>query len=72
MSERIVYPKIYIMHRRPRSDCEYFEVRERGGEFIALCKVLGRPLTVTSVEKCEKYWQDCPYRRIAIRMEGRE
>ncbi|BAN90715.1 hypothetical protein [Aeropyrum camini] len=72
MSEKIVYPRIYVLRRRPRSGCEYFEVRERGGEYIAFCKVLGRPLPSVSVEKCERHWEDCPFRRMAAKMEGRD
>lgn len=71
MPEKIVYPRIYVVGRKPRSECEFFEVKERDGGFIAVCRVLGRPLTAPTIEKCERYWQDCPFRRLATRIESR-
>ena len=35
---------------------------------MAKCKVLGRFIVKDMVYKCEKYWEDCPFRRIALRM----
>ncbi len=66
---RLVYPKIYVLSRRPSSGCKYFEVRETEGMYYAYCKVLDRPLPKTVVPKCEKLWEGCPFRRLAARME---
>jgi len=59
-----MYPKIFSLTRRPSSGCEFLEVEKSGdGAYVARCKVLDRYLTVFQVEKCEKYWRSCPFRR---------
>ena len=66
--ERITYPRIFALHYKPDSGCKYFEVKEMEGYYVAKCKVLGRFIVKDMVYKCEKYWEDCPFRRIALRM----
>ncbi|MEB3816421.1 MAG: hypothetical protein LRS46_00550 [Desulfurococcales archaeon] len=59
-----MFPEIFLLGRKPSSQCEYFKVEKTSeGRYAAYCEVLGRYLTVYQVEKCEKYWRTCPYRR---------
>lgn len=59
-----MYPKIFALTRKPSSKCEFFQVEKSGdGAYVARCAVLDRYLTIFQVEKCEKYWTTCPYRR---------
>jgi len=58
-----LYAKIHMLYQRPKSDCEYFEVEEREGFYLARCRVLDRYLTRDQALKCERYWKTCPYRR---------
>ena len=67
--ERIVFPKIFALYTMPKSGCEFFEVVEKEGFFVAKCKVLDRFLVNTSVYKCEKLWEDCPFRRLALKLQ---
>jgi len=70
----VVYPRIFVLPRKPESGCEYLEVEEtKEGFYLAKCKVLGRYLTSFHVAKCEKYWKTCPYRRFGAyyKLEGR-
>lgn len=67
---RLPYKKIFLMHRKPSSQCEFFEVKGDQEGFLAYCRVLGRYLTAHSVSRCEKYWQSCPYRRLGLQMES--
>ncbi|MCE4602678.1 MAG: hypothetical protein F7C08_02250 [Desulfurococcales archaeon] len=66
---RIPFPRIFMLHYKPSSQCQYFEAEEHEGYYVARCKVLGRYLVRGSVYKCERYWEDCPFRKIAVRME---
>ena len=68
-SDKLVYPKIYVMQYRPSSGCEHFKVVEKEGGYVARCLVLDRYLVKYEVTKCEKYWQLCPFRRFALRLE---
>ncbi len=58
-----LYVQIHALYQRPRSGCEYFEVIEEEGYYLARCKVLDRFLTKDQALKCERYWKSCPYRR---------
>ncbi len=64
----VIYKQIHILYRKPNSQCEFFEYREEGGNYIARCLVLGRYLTRDEVVKCENYWKTCPYRKIGKKM----
>jgi hypothetical protein len=67
-----MYPKIFALPRKPSSGCEFFKVEKTGdGSYVARCLILDRYLTIFQVEKCERYWQTCPYRRFGVsKMEG--
>ena len=60
------FPAIYVIHRRPASECSFFRVEEGEGGYMAYCKVLERYLTRSEIPKCERYWKECPYRRLAL------
>ncbi|MEB2836616.1 MAG: hypothetical protein GSR80_001787 [Desulfurococcales archaeon] len=63
----MMYPRIFLLNRKPSSECEYFEVEKTSeGLYVAYCRVLGRYLTLYQVEKCEKAWKTCPYRRFGV------
>ncbi|MCE4621352.1 MAG: hypothetical protein F7B95_02785 [Desulfurococcales archaeon] len=64
-SERdIMFPKIFMIPRRPESGCEFFEVEEsRGGFYLARCRILDRYLTNFHANRCKEAWETCPYRR---------
>ena len=66
--QKIPFPRIFILHYKPSSACKFFEVKEQEGYYIARCRVLGRYLVKGSVYKCEKFWEECPFRKIALRM----
>jgi hypothetical protein len=67
-SEReVVFPKIYMLPKKPESACEFLEVEEtKEGFYLARCKVLDRYLTVYQVMKCERFWKTCPYRKFGL------
>lgn len=71
-SEKVIYPKIYMVHSKPSSECEFFEVKEAEGYYHARCRVLERPLPAPVIEKCERFWESCPFRRLALRFESSE
>ncbi len=55
---------LHAIRQKPSSECEYFEVKDTGEHYLAGCKVLRRYLTIYEVDLCNKYWRECPYRRI--------
>jgi hypothetical protein len=62
-----MYPSIFVLERKPSSDCEFFKVEKtQEGLYVAYCEVLGRYLTKFQVEKCERAWKTCPYRRFGV------
>jgi hypothetical protein len=63
--DKIMFPIIYTLHYKPSSECEFFKVLEREGYYIGWCGVLERPVVKSSIYKCERYWQTCPFRRSA-------
>ena len=65
-----LYLAIFQVYHKPSSGCEFFEVREKEGSYLAYCKVLDRYLTRDQVFKCENYWKTCPFRKIGLRMMG--
>lgn len=65
-----IYKPIHVLYREPKSGCEFFEVIEESGYYMARCRVLERVLIKEVVVKCEEYWQTCPFRRIGLQMEG--
>ena len=65
---KIAFPKIFMLHYKPSSQCQFFEYEELEGYYVAKCRVLGRYLVKGSVFKCERYWEECPFRKIALRM----
>lgn len=64
------YAKIHAIHYKPRSQCEFFEVIEGEGYYMAKCKILDRFIVRDMIFKCEKYWDQCPYRRGVLRLES--
>ncbi len=67
---RLPYKKIFLLYRKPSSQCEFFTVKEDQDGYLAYCRVLDGYLTMYSVSKCERYWQSCPYRRIGLQIES--
>ena len=61
------YTPIHLLSRRPASRCPFMKVYSYSGGYLAQCTVLGRLLTRSEVEACEKYWQTCPFYRAASR-----
>ena len=65
--QHMMYPNIFVLNRKPSSECEYFRVEKTSeGMYVAYCEVLGRYLTRFHVEKCERSWKTCPYRRFGV------
>ena len=64
---RIAFPRIYELHYKPNSNCEFFQEIEATGFYLAKCKVLERFLIRDFVAKCERYWKDCPFRKMALK-----
>lgn len=67
---KLPYKKIFLLSRKPSSQCEFFKVEEDEEGYLAYCKVLGRYLTAYAVAKCEKHWQTCPYRKMGLQIES--
>ncbi len=62
---------IHSLKSKPDSGCEFFVIEEdESGAYLAACKVLNRYLTRYEVPLCEKYWKDCPYRKIGLTIES--
>jgi hypothetical protein len=59
------YPPIHVVPYRPSSGCPLMKVYDYSGGYLAYCSVLGRLLTRSEVETCEKYWSSCPLRHYA-------
>lgn len=57
---------IHALSEKPESGCEFFESEDHEGYFLAGCTVLKRYLTKFEVMDCEKYWINCPYRKIEM------
>ncbi|MGC8974773.1 MAG: hypothetical protein ACP5KB_01080 [Thermoprotei archaeon] len=55
---------IHALNERPKSECEFFESEDHEGYYLAGCAVLRRYLTKFEVPDCEKYWVNCPYRKV--------
>jgi len=64
--DKIIYPVIYALYYKPSSGCEFFRVREGEGYYIAWCDATERPIIRSSVYKCERFWQSCPFRKSAL------
>ncbi|WFO76254.1 hypothetical protein J4526_00325 [Desulfurococcaceae archaeon MEX13E-LK6-19] len=61
-----LYLRIHTIPPDMKSNCPFYEitsVRDQSGNivYVAFCKFLDRYLTRSFVEKCIKYWKDCPY-----------
>ncbi|MCE4627917.1 MAG: hypothetical protein F7C34_02045 [Desulfurococcales archaeon] len=63
-----MYKTIFAVYHKPQSECQFFEVQEKEGYYLARCRVLERYLTTDQVIKCENYWRTCPFRRIGEQM----
>jgi len=63
------YPPIHLYSKRVESKCPFIKVYEYMGGWVAECTVLRRLLTKSEIDKCNKYWQTCPFYRSAIRAE---
>ncbi len=59
------YLPIHLLNAKPKSKCPYIKVYSYGGGYLAYCNVLGRLLTKSEARLCEKYWQTCPFYRMA-------
>ncbi len=68
---KIAFPRIYEIHYKPSSGCEFFQEVEAEGFYLAKCRVIERFLIRDFVFKCEKFWKECPFRKMALRMESR-
>ena len=65
---KVAFPRIFTLHYKPSSGCQFFEATEVEGFYVAKCRVLDRYLVRGTVYKCERYWEECPYRKIALKM----
>ncbi|MGC9071365.1 MAG: hypothetical protein ACP5HK_01510 [Acidilobus sp.] len=70
LPKKIYYPDIYQLTYRPSSGCEFFEVYEVGGAYVAYCKVLESYIVRSKVGRCEKQYMTCPFRRVGLKTLG--
>jgi hypothetical protein len=68
--DKVMFPVIYALHYKPTSQCEFFKVVEREGYYMGWCEALERYIVRSSVYKCERYWQTCPFRRSALQVQS--
>jgi hypothetical protein len=66
------YMPIHLLSRKPNSNCPYIKVYSYSGGYLAQCLVLNRLLTKSELTMCEKYWQSCPFYRMASKRERGE
>lgn len=64
------YNPIHLVPSRPSSKCPYIKVYSYSGGFLVYCRVLGRLLTRSEVELCNRYWETCPFYRQARQRPG--
>mgnify|MGYP001772553944 CR=1 FL=1 len=72
LPKRVYYADIYQLTYRPSSGCEFFEVYEVGGAYMAYCKVLESYIVRSKVPKCEKHYMTCPFRKVGLKLRGPE
>ncbi|MGC9209741.1 MAG: hypothetical protein ACP5FT_00490 [Acidilobus sp.] len=70
LPKKIYYPDIYQLAYRPSSKCEFFEVYDLGGTYVAYCKVLESYIVKSKVSRCEKLYETCPFRRVGLKTIG--
>ncbi len=68
LPKRLFYINIYQLSYKPESKCEFFEVYEVGGSYIAYCKVLESYIARSKVRKCEADYEQCPFRKVGLKM----
>ena len=66
------YPPIHLLHSKPRSRCPFIKIYDYSGGYLAQCQVLGRLLTRSEAERCEKYWSSCPFYRVGLHQRTAE
>ncbi|KSW12290.1 hypothetical protein CF15_05955 [Pyrodictium occultum] len=66
------YPPIHLLTSRPQQRCPFMRVYEYSGGYLAQCRVLNRLLTRSEAEKCEKYWQSCPFYKVGVQQKAAE
>lgn len=60
---------IHSLSKKPQCNCEFLVIiQHESGAYIAGCKVLCRYLTRYEVKLCEKKWQECPFRKVGIKL----
>jgi hypothetical protein len=60
-----IYLPIHVIPCSYNSECPFYEIKQVGENIcVARCVYLDKYLTRSSVEKCIKYWQKCPYYRM--------
>ncbi len=53
------------LRQKVTSDCPYFLLRDKGGEYVPFCKVLDFRITEGQARNCSLYWRTCPLREMA-------
>ncbi|MDP8003056.1 MAG: hypothetical protein ACP5I6_05735 [Caldisphaera sp.] len=67
--EKIIFPEIYALSYRPKSDCEFFDIIEKQDSYFAKCKFLDSLITKSKASKCEKDYKNCPYRKLGLKIQ---
>ncbi len=70
-----IYLPIFIIPPNYRSECPFFEIvyveTEEGQTiYVGRCRIRNQYLTRHSVEKCVKYWGECPYYKMGLKRES--
>jgi hypothetical protein len=53
-----------------KSKCDFYSlIRHESGSYLASCSVLGRYLTRYEASLCVKGWEDCPFRKMGIKLK---
>lgn len=61
-----LYLRVHTITPDMKSDCPFYEVtsvKDHDGNvvYVAVCRFLDKYLTRSFVEKCIKYWRECPF-----------
>lgn len=60
---------IHGLSKSMKSDCPFFKLlAHESGAYLAVCEVLKRFLNVYEVSICANYWNDCPLKRLGMRL----
>ncbi|ABN69643.1 hypothetical protein Smar_0536 [Staphylothermus marinus F1] len=61
-----IYLPIHIIPCNYNSECPFFEVKQiEENVCVSRCTYLDKYITRSSVEKCIKYWDKCPFYKMA-------